>query len=301
MKIVGLCQFSVFGPPERGGPADGRLEVATLDEARARLWHPVRIAQRFHLLESLLLPAIRAQTDPEFEIFVTVSKDMPDLFQARLERVTKDIPGLRVLQLDGMAQDAALRAVMEEASGGFAEPVAYFQVGDDQALALDFIQRLQEASRRVDPGAMVSFPAGVLGFHDGTMVRHCMVQHVSGPIGLAGVMPPGPAEMTADLWLGRSIGRVPVFSDPRFAAYHRTLLATPADPTYRHLFPMPGVLRRLMIKTIGQHPELAAGAAVTHRAGLALAAFSQVTAAVFEAAMHPVGLAEAMGFPLEPR
>ena len=306
MKIVGLCQFSVFGPPGRGDPADGRLEVASLEEALERLWHPVRMAQRFHLLEMLLLPSIRAQTGPWAEIVVATSAAMPEVFQARLARVTADIPGLRHIRMDGTAQDGALLSVMEAASSGFAEPVAYFQVGEDQALAMDFTARLRDAVGRVDPGGMVSFPTGVFGFHDGMMVRHCIVHEELGPIGLAGVMPAGPPEVTCDRWLSRDIGRVPVFTDPTFAAYHRTLLAGPAVPDYRHLFPVSGVVRRLMVKTIEQNQELTDGKMITRRAEVALAeGFAQTSAEalreVLTAALEPVALAEAMGFALEPQ
>lgn len=300
MKIVGLCQFAVFGPPGRVGLADGRLEVATLEDAHARLWHPVRMAQRFHLLEALLLPALRAQTEPEAEVVMTTSTEMPEIFQVRLERVTAGIPGLRLLRVDGMAPDAPLLAVMEAASGGFAEPVAYYQVGEDQALSADFTARLQASVGRVDPGGMVSFPTGVLGFHDGEMVRHCMVQDLSGPVGLAGVMPPGPPDCAFDLWLGQKAGRVPVFTEPRFAAYCRTVLGSPPVAHAQSLFPVAGYIRRRMAKTVAQHPELVAGEAITGRAAAALTGFPQATAEVLRAAMDPVALAESMGFPPEP-
>jgi len=302
MKVVGLCRFSVFGQPGRADPADGRLEVASLEEALARLWHPVRMAQRFHLLETLLLPSLKAQTDSGAEILLLASASMPDLFQARLDAVTAAVPGLRLIRTEAADEDAALFKRMEEASAGFSAPVAYFQVGEDQGLTAEYTARLRDAAMRVDPGGVVSFPTGVFGFHNGGLVRHGMME---ASVVVAGVMPPVPPEVTFDQWLSRDTGRVPVFTDPTFAAYHRTQLFTPTTEAYQALFPVSGIVRRRVLKYIEQDPELAAGAVITRKAEAAIAtAFPHLSAGALReaisAAWDPVALAEAMGFPLEP-
>ena len=151
-------------------------EYGSKDAPLMRWEEPVRMAVRFHLMETILLPAIRAQTDPDFVLQITTSQLMPDIFQERLDRITADLPQVRILRSARTDLSKALRPAMAEASGGGAEPAVHFRVDDDDAVSADYIARLRRASARVEPGGMVTFPRGVMGFlHDG-IARHAMIQ-----------------------------------------------------------------------------------------------------------------------------
>ncbi len=299
MKIYGHCRFSFFGFTDTG------REIGTADDAFQKLWHPVRMAVRFHLLETILLPSIRAQTDRDFTLVITTSEIMPALFHERLERVTADIPEVAILRTKNTDLTRALAPVMAEASDGYTEPSVHFRVDDDDALSADYVARLRSAARRVDPGGMITFPTGVLGFLDGEVARHCLFQKHSIAIGLALVNPAGTPRQPFRIQHGSHSNTVPSYTDPTFPSFHYTLHSANNTSGYGQLFHVDGAHRRRILKSLDQNPELAAGASSTAGAEAAIAAaFPYTTGAALRVAIEqsgdPVGLAEAMGFPMEP-
>lgn len=298
MQIWGHCRFSFFGRSDTG------REIVTPEAAFGKLWHPARMAVRFHLLETILLPAIRAQTDPDFLFQITTSTQMPDLFQDRLDRVTADIPQLRILRSPHSDLNRALRQTMAEASGGGVEPSVHFRVDDDDAVSVDYIARLRRAAQRVDPGGMVTFPSGVIGFLHQGIARHVTFQKHSIAIGLALVVAPG-GRNPFYIQHGVHATRVPSFADPTFPAYHYTLHSANNTSGYDRLFHLDTSENRRIQKIMAQTPSFAEGAVTTPKAEAALAAaFPHVTGPALRQAISragdPLALAEEMGFPAEP-
>lgn len=298
MQIWGHCRFAFFGVSDTG------REIGTLETAFAKLWHPVRMAVRFHLMETILLPAIRAQTDPDFVLQITTSQLMPDIFQERLDRITADLPQVRILRSARTDLSKALRPAMAEASGGGAEPAVHFRVDDDDAVSADYIARLRRASARVEPGGMVTFPRGVMGFlHDG-IARHAMIQKHSIAIGLALVVAPGGRNPFRIQHLRHADG-VPSYCDPTFPAYHYTLHSANNTSGYAQLFHLDTSQNRRVRKLVAQNKELAAGGVTTAKAEAALAAaFPHTTGEALRNAINraadPMQLTEDMGFPVTP-
>ncbi|MFN4193305.1 MAG: glycosyltransferase [Tabrizicola sp.] len=298
MQIWGHCRFSYFGRSDTG------REIDTLDTAFAKLWHPVRMAVRFHLFETLLLPAIRAQTDPGFVFQIVTSTRMPDLFQERLDRVTADIPQLRILRSEETDLNRALHPAMLEAGADGSGAAVHFRVDDDDAVSVDYVARLRQAALRVDPGGMITFPTGVIGFlHEGA-ARHAPFQKHSIAIGLALVEPPGGRNPFRIQHVVHA-SRVPSFCDPTFPAYHYTLHSANNTAGYGRIFHLDTGEHRRIQRLMQQHPEFAEGALTTPAAEAALAAaFPHTTGEALRAAIlragDPVGLAEDMGFPAEP-
>jgi hypothetical protein len=235
MKILGHCRFSFFGTTDTG------REIGTLEDARARLWEPRRMAVRFHLFEHLLLPAIRAQTDQDFTLLLITSRAMPDVFHARLSAITNDQPNIRILATDQTDYTRAALPVTQELSRDLADPLVHFRVDDDDGLSRDYIARLRDAVGRVDPGGMITFPRGVMGMVDGQVARHTRFNKMSIAIGLAIISTPGSRIHPFRIQHGRHASRVPSYCDPTFDAYHYSLhsanisanAGNGAEPTFR--------------------------------------------------------------------
>lgn len=299
MKIFGHCRFSYFGISDTG------REIGTPEAAFGKLWHPVRMAVRFHLMEAILLPSIRAQTDPDFTFVITTSEAMPAPYHERLERITADIPQVRILRTAQTNLSRALRPVMLEASEGQTQPAVHFRLDDDDAVSHDYVARLRKASAKVDPGGMITFPSGVIGFLDGAEARHCTFFKHSVAIGLALVtdarkpLQPFRIQHVMHAW------RVPSFTDPTFPAFHYTLHSVNNTSGYGQLFHLDSAQRRRIQKLLAANPELAQGAVSTAGADAALLrAFPHTTGAAMRAAIansaDPLRLVEEMGFPTEP-
>ncbi|MBA3908474.1 MAG: hypothetical protein C0524_01030 [Rhodobacter sp.] len=299
LKICGHCRFSFYGFTDTG------RAIQTVESAFLKLWHPVRMAVRFHLLETICLPAIRAQTDPDFTLVITTSKMLPEPFQDRLDRITSGIPQVRVLRTERTDLSKALKPVMAEASDDFTHPSVHFRIDDDDAVSTDYVARLRLAAQRMDPGGMITFPSGVLGFLDGEVARHCTFRKPSIAIGLALVNPPQFPRQPFQIQHMRHSDMVPCFSDPTFPAYHYTLHSANNTSGYEALFHTDGAHRRRIRKSIEQNAELAAGLETTTRAEAAIAqAFPHTTGPALREAIRraadPLRLVEEMGFQTEP-
>ena len=288
MKIVCQCRFGCLDQPDVAVALHG-------------LWHPVRMALRFHLLEQFLLPSLRAQSDGAFIFVLLTSAEMPEPYHDRLARVTAGIAQLRLLRAQAGEMTAALAPLMAEVSLGFTAPSVHLHVAEDMALAVDHIARLRGASGRVDPGGMISFPAGVLGFVDGAVARQCAYRQPSSII----VAPAQPQRQHAAPPSPDYAASVACYTDPMFPAFHTVLHSGLPVPGYEDLFPKDGSQRRRILKSVQQNPELAAGGVVTAEAAAALAqAFGYTSGDALRDAVRrtadPVSLAAEMGFPLQP-
>jgi hypothetical protein len=299
MKIYGHCRFSYFGVSDTG------RSIGTPEAAFEKLWHPVRMAARFHLFEHITLPAIRSQTDPDFRLTLITTKMMPDLYHERLASLTEGLPQVQILRTEEQNLSKALRPVMKEASQDFTQPSVHFRLDDDDAVSTNYIERLRDASGRVEPGGMVTFPSGVLGFLNGERACHASVFRHSIAIGLAivahAVNPMQPFRMQHL----RHFTRVPSYADPTFPAYHWTLHSVNTSSGFGQLFRTEGEGRRRIDLTLKANPELASGQNTTAAAESALSvAFPHTTGDVMRDVIrqsgNPVQLAEEMGFPLEP-
>lgn len=299
MKIYGHCRFSYFGLSDTG------RAIGSVEDAFQKLWHPVRMAVRFHLMESLLLPVLRAQTDPDFRFVILASEIMPEPFQLRLDRIVADLPQVQVLRTAQRDIGKAMRPVMIEASNGYADPAVHFRVDDDDAVSTDYVARLRRAAAKMEPGGMITFPSGVLGFLEGEGARHCTYQAHSIAIGLALVTEPVRPRNPFTIQHMKHSSGVPSYTDPTFPAYHYTLHSVNNTVGYAKVFHVDPAERKRIRRSLAIYPELAAGRASTTAADTAIAeAFPHTTGETMRAAIartgRPVDLAEEMGFPMEP-
>lgn len=141
IQVLGLCRFSYVSEP--GGFADhGR----SLDDIRAYRHDPVRLAQRLTWLEHVVLPSFRVQTDPDFRLVVLIGERLPAAARARLEALTADIPQVAVVALEeGLRHREACRQALDLHRDAGADVIAEFVADDDDAVAVDFVEKVRAA------------------------------------------------------------------------------------------------------------------------------------------------------------
>lgn len=142
MQVIGLCRFSY--------PALGsfQTEHETVEDRRRHLYNPIRLEERFRLFESSTLPCFREQTDEEFELLLVIGHCLPQEARDRLRDLTSDIRQVRIIQ-QSSDTDRRHRHVMKDILNAARthpdQPCIQFRHDDDDAVSVDFIERLRSA------------------------------------------------------------------------------------------------------------------------------------------------------------
>ncbi|MEM9967109.1 MAG: glycosyltransferase [Pseudomonadota bacterium] len=260
-RIFGHCRFSYFGRTDTG------RDVESLDHAKRLLWNKERMAVRFHLFEQITLPSIEYQTDVDFEFVITTSNEMPDVYQARLDDAVAHLSNVRVLRTSETQIGNALRDVMYEASESSINGSVHFRLDDDDALCVQYIERLRVAAAALQPRTMVTFSTGVLGHTEGDRAIHRTFEQHSIAIGLALVNAPGDLRTPFQIQHKAYGNSNPVFSDPTFTAFHYTRHTTNNTNGYEKVIHKDGGTVDIVSRnSLRAHPEFAEGAVTTDAA-----------------------------------
>ena len=134
VQVIGLCRFSY--------PALGGYKIEHEDPAAraAYLYDPARLNARFRMFETLTLPSLRAQTDPDFTFVIVIGQDFPQ--RERLQAMVAGMPQV-VIQARPPGRH---RDVMKEAMNSVRRPGAWclqFRHDDDDAVNRDFVRKLR--------------------------------------------------------------------------------------------------------------------------------------------------------------
>lgn len=141
MRVIGLCRFSY--------PAAGGFQVEHDDLAarRAYLYAPDRLEDRFRHFEHIVLPGLKAQTDPDFTLGIVVGDDLPDSAMARLLDLTENMPQAVILPLEpGQRHRPAMQAALNTLRGGTKVSCLQFRHDDDDAVNIRFVERLRQTA-----------------------------------------------------------------------------------------------------------------------------------------------------------
>jgi hypothetical protein len=144
MQVIGLCRFSY---PAHGG---FQVEHETIEERIAYLYGEARLEERFRLMETVALPCLKAQTDQDFTLVIVVGNQLPRHHLHRLERLVEDMPQALIHQEPPRKQREVMKEVLNEARLDPREPCLQFRHDDDDAVAVDFIERLRRAAEQSD-------------------------------------------------------------------------------------------------------------------------------------------------------
>ncbi|MBP0483467.1 putative rhamnosyl transferase [Sagittula salina] len=144
MQTIGFCRFSY--------PAEGGFQVehATLPERLAYLYAPERLAERFRHFETICLPSIRAQTDPDFTFIVLTGSSLPEPWATRLRTLLADVPQARLVAKESGPHRKVCQMTIN-AARDMTQPCLQFRHDDDDAIALTFVETLKQAARDVAP------------------------------------------------------------------------------------------------------------------------------------------------------
>lgn len=145
MQAIGLCRFSY---PALGG---FQVEHETIEERIAYLYEETRLEERFRLLETVALPCLRAQTDPDFLLIIVIGDQFPAHFEKRLEALIEDLPQALIHKEPPRQQREVMKEILNDARANPSEPCLQFRYDDDDAVAIDFIAKLRQAAADCAP------------------------------------------------------------------------------------------------------------------------------------------------------
>ncbi|MEQ9696064.1 putative rhamnosyl transferase [Shimia sp. SDUM112013] len=140
MQVIGLCRFSY---PAIGG---FQVEHDTLEDRIAYLYAEDRLEERFRLLETVALPCLRQQTDPNFDLVIVIGDQLPRKHVERLLDLTSDMPQVQIRAEAPEQQRPIMKRILNEARRDPSEPCLQFRYDDDDAVSVDFVRLLREAA-----------------------------------------------------------------------------------------------------------------------------------------------------------
>ncbi|SLN72841.1 hypothetical protein ROJ8625_03887 [Roseivivax jejudonensis] len=171
MQVIALCRFSY--------PAEGGFQVEhdSLAERVAYLNAPARLEERFRLFETICLPALRAQTDPDFSFVVLTGDSLPRHARDRLKALLADLPQARIVTRPPGPHRRVCREVLNAARDDPGAPCLQIRHDDDDAVAVDFVAQLRQAATDC-AGLLARHPRVAFDWQAGFVAR-------PGPEGLA--------------------------------------------------------------------------------------------------------------------
>lgn len=164
MQVTGLCRFSY---PALGG---FQIEHETIEDRIAYLYAEDRLEERFRLFETIALPCLREQTDDDFDLLIVIGDTLPAHHVDRLNDLTADVPQIRIIALPPHPQRQIMKHVLREARRDFDQPCIEFRHDDDDAVSVDFIERLRETARDCET-MMDRHPVVAIDFNRGFLAE----------------------------------------------------------------------------------------------------------------------------------
>ncbi|KAJ56736.1 hypothetical protein ACMU_07295 [Actibacterium mucosum KCTC 23349] len=153
--VIGFCRFSFFGP------SDTKLSYDDRAKAFETLYDPVRMETRFLLFEHLLMQAMAHQTNPNFTLHVMSSDVMPDAYKRRLTSLCNDVNAVQLHLCKSEKLGAEIAPMLKDA-GERHSKLAQFRIDDDDALSINFIDRLHHWASMLWQEALITMPRGLM-------------------------------------------------------------------------------------------------------------------------------------------
>ncbi len=138
MQVIGLCRFSY---PAIGG---FQVEHDSLEDRIAFLYGEARLEERFRLMETIALPCLREQTDQDFELIIVIGDSLPAHHVARLRDLCADIEQIRIHVEPPRKQREVMKEILNAARRDPKAPCLQFRHDDDDAVSVDFVERLRQ-------------------------------------------------------------------------------------------------------------------------------------------------------------
>lgn len=165
IQVFGLCRWSYLCP---GG---FQISHDDMDERRAYLYDPERLRRRWFWFRNVVLPGYLAQTDPDFTLLLMTGPDLPEPYMARLQNVARRVPQVRLELVEPMRRHrlACWTAAAPHIDRG-ADYVAHYRQDDDDAVAVDFVERVRADAPLLTP-LLERYGRASLDYGRGLVVR----------------------------------------------------------------------------------------------------------------------------------
>lgn len=224
VQVLGLCRWSYPSAPG----AFQRDAKGGLDAIRAALYDPLRMAVRLYFLEHVVLPPLRAQTDPDFTLLLLMGDQLPADVRTKVEALIADIPQIKpIYGPEGQPHQVICRDVMVAHRDPKVRAVAEVRMDDDDAVAVDLVERTRDMFDRTK----ALYRSGgklALDFNKGFILRTEPTGVTFQPVitrywGCALVLfqRPQSAESLLDLNHAQMWKRIPTVTFPRIRMYLR--------------------------------------------------------------------------------
>jgi hypothetical protein len=155
VAIVGFMRFSVVTKSHKRGYKATRDK--TVAEALATILEPARIENRLRLVETMPLPSLSAQTDPDFVLHMLISTELQPAYKARLYELAGGLRYLRIVEI-GLHDDVQERVAALLVPG---EPTVTFRLDDDDAVGVHHVEDLRRLAVPDNEGCFLSHPNGI--------------------------------------------------------------------------------------------------------------------------------------------
>lgn len=150
--VIGICRFSFCGNGDWAAyaaiDADTDIGLLRLEQAE-RLYDDARMALRFHLFETFLMPSLKAQRDPNFLMIILTSDIMPTKHLKRLRALCQSDERLLLIVSDETTVHAALIPEIKRLNSGLTRPLVQFRIDDDDCLSADYVLELRRYMQRL--------------------------------------------------------------------------------------------------------------------------------------------------------
>jgi hypothetical protein len=123
----------------------------------ATILEPARIENRLRLVETMPLPSLSAQTDPDFILHMLISSELQPAYKARVYALARELPYLRIVEI-GLDDDVQDRMAALIVPG---EPTVTFRLDDDDAVGAHHVEDLRGLAVPDNEGCFLSHPNGI--------------------------------------------------------------------------------------------------------------------------------------------
>lgn len=146
-QVLGVTRWSY-----PSNSADFRKSGKDLDQLREQLYAPHRLEHRLFLLEHVVLPCLRAQTDPNFRQLFVMGDQLPDPWRKRLLGLLKTVPqAMPVFMPEGQDMRAMLSDMIPTYRDKTCDVFAQYRIDDDDAVGAEFVAKSREIFDQLRP------------------------------------------------------------------------------------------------------------------------------------------------------
>lgn len=147
IQVLGIIRWSY-----PSGTKAFKSSSKDLEQTRAKLYAPERMEHRLFLLEHVVLPCVRAQSDPEFKIAMLMGDHLPQIYKDRVDSLISDVPQIvPVVAEEGQPHDDICRDTINSLREPGHVATAQFRLDDDDAVGIDFVKTTREVFQEVQP------------------------------------------------------------------------------------------------------------------------------------------------------